>query len=256
MVQLRLEERVALITGGGTGMGQAIAKVFAQEGAKVIVAGRREEPLKETVEDIRAQGGQANYLRSDVSQWDNAKAMVDFTVQKFGQVDILVTSAGIIRRTEKIEETTEEQWYSQIDINLKGTFAVIKFALPHMMKQKQGSIIAISSTSAYYAASGYGTYCASKGGVSALIRCVALQYASYGIRANALCPGMVHTPMAYVDRPRPFDEIVDDVVEKNYPIKRVGQPEDVAKAALFLASEDSSYITGQNLFVDGGFTIK
>ena len=256
MTQLRLQERVALITGGGTGMGQAIAKLFALEGAKVVVTGRREEPLKETVQDIVAQGGQAAYFSGDVSRWNDAEAMVGFTVREFGQIDILATCAGVIRRTEKVEETTEEQWHYQIDTNLKGTFAMIRFVLPHMMERKQGEIIAISSTSAHLAAPGYATYCASKGGVSALIRCVALQYASYGVRANAICPGMVRTPMSYVDRPRPFDEIVDEVVQQNYPIKRVAVPEDIAKAALFLVSDDSSYITGQDLFVDGGFSIK
>lgn len=252
----RLQGKVALITGGGTGMGEAIARLFAQEGAKVVVTGRREQPLRETVEDIVAQGGEAAYFSGDVSEWDDAKAMVDFTVKQFAWVDTLVTCAGVIRRTEQVEETIEEQWHYQIDINLKGTFAMIKFVLPIMMERRQGVILTISSISAYYAAPGYATYCASKGGVSALTRCIALQYASYGIRANAICPGMIHTPMAYVDRPQPFDEIVDDIVERLYPIKRVGLPKDIADAALFLASDESSYITGQDLFVDGGFTIK
>jgi len=215
-------KRVALITGGGTGMGQAIAKLFAQKGAKIVVTGRREEPLKQTVSGVIAQGGRAEYLSGDVSRWDEAKTMVDFTIQRFGQLDILVTCAGVVRRTEKIEETTEEQWYAQIDVNLKGTFALIKFALPHMIERRRGGIVAISSTSPSLAAPGYATYAASKGGVSALIRVVALQYASDGIRANAICPGMTHTPMAYVDRSRPFDEIVNDVLEQSYPIKRVG----------------------------------
>lgn len=256
LTHLRLQEKVALITGGGSGMGEAIAKLFAQEGASIVVTGRREEPLKQTVSDIIAQGGRATYLSGDVSRWEEAKAMIDFTIQNFGHLDVLVPCAGIVRRTEKIEETTEEQWSDQIDINLKGTFALIKFALPHMMEQRRGGIVAISSTMASLAAPGYATYAASKGGVSALIRVVAVQYASYGIRANAICPGMTHTPMAYVDRPRPFNEIVNDVLEQGYPIKRVGQPEDVAKAALFLATDESSYLTGQNIFVDGGFSIK
>ena len=255
MKRLRLEGRVALITGGGTGMGRAIARLFAQEGAKVVVTGRRLQPLRETVEEIVSRGGTAAYFSGDVSKWNDAKDMVGFTVEQFGWVDTLVTCAGVIRRTEKVEETTEEQWHYQIDINLKGTFAMIKFVLPIMMERKFGVIITISSISAYYAAPGYATYCASKGGVSALTRCVALQYAPYGIRANAICPGMVHTPMSYVDRPN-FDEIVDDIVKRLYPIGRVAVPEDIASVALFLASDESSYITGQDIFVDGGFTIK
>ena len=236
-------------------MGKAIAKLFAEEGAKTVITGRRGQPLQETVNAILAQGGDADYITGDVSKWHDAEAMVEFAIDKYSKVDVLVTSAGVTRRGEKIEETTEEQWQALIDTNLKGTFAMIKFVLPVMMEQKYGVIATISSVNAYYAVPGCATYCASKGGVSALTKCVALQYAGYGIRANAICPGLVHTPMAYVDRSN-FDDLVDDMVERLYPIKRVAVPEDVAKAALFLVSDESSYITGQDLFVDGGYTIK
>ncbi len=256
MSEQRLKGQVALITGGGTGMGRSTALLFSKEGAGVLINGRHEDTLKQTVGEIRSAGGTASYHVGDVSKWSEVRALVDSALSEYGQIDLLVTSAGTIRRTEKVEETTEEQWDILIDVNLKGTFAAIRYVLPHMMEKKRGNIITISSTSAQLAAPGYATYCASKGGVSALTRCVALQYASYNIRANAICPGMTKTPMAYIDRPKPFDEIVDSVLEQSYPIKRVGLPEDVANAALFLASDESSYITGQELFVDGGFSIR
>jgi len=256
MVLLRLNGKVALITGGGTGIGEAIADLFSQEGANVVVTGRRKQPLEAITEKILHQGGQATYYTGDVSNWDDAQAMVKHAAKHFGPIDVLVTCAGVIRRTEKVEEVTEEQWNELVDINLKGTFSIIHFTLPFMMERRLGNIITISSTLAHFAAAGYATYCATKGGVSALTKVIALQYAPYNIRANSICPGMVKTPMAYIDRPKPFDEIVDGIIEQQYPLKRVAMPKDIAKAALFLASEESSYITGHELVVDGGFSIK
>ena len=252
----RLEGRIALVTGGGTGIGSAIAQLFAREGACVVVAGRRKAPLEDTVNAIVAEGGSAALFTADVAVWEQTREMVAFAVTTFGGLDTLVTSAGIVRRTEVVEETTEDEWDQLINTNLKGVFSTIKFALPIMISQKRGSIVTLSSIGAHYAATGYATYSASKGGVSALTRCIALQYASAGVRANCVCPGMVHTPMAYVDRPEPFDEMVDNIVRQHYPLQRVAVPDDVAKAALFLASDESSYITGHELFVNGGFTIK
>ncbi|HVF68951.1 MAG TPA: SDR family oxidoreductase, partial [Xanthomonadales bacterium] len=178
------------------------------------------------------------------------------TVKKFGKLDTLVTCAGIVRRAEKIEETTEKEWDRQVNINLKGTFAIIHFALPELIKSERGVIVSISSTAASFGISGMATYSASKGGVSSLIRSIAIQYASVGLRANAISPGLIDTQMAYVDRPQPVTKVVGDIIEDGYPIKRIGKPEDIANAALFLASDQSSWITGQELFVDGGFSIK
>lgn len=255
MGALRLKDRVAFITGGGTGIGAAIANLFAQEGARVVIAGRRSEPLEAVVRAIKDAGGHAAFTCGDVAKLDDAQAMIRFTVDQYGSIDTLVNNAGVIRRTEKVEETTEEQWDWLLDTNLRGVFHTIKFCLPFMMQSKNGAIVNIASINAFVAAPGYATYCATKGGVIAYTRAVALQYAQYGIRANAISPGMVHTPMAYVDRPN-FEEVVNDIVEKFYPLKRVGLPNDVAYAALYLASDEASWITGQNLVVDGGFSIK
>jgi len=246
---------VALITGGGTGIGEAIAKLFAKEGAKVVISGRRSEPLATTVQAIKDADGHAVYISGDVSSMDDARRMVSFTVDQYGWIDTLVNNAGVIRRTEKVEETTEEEWNWLVDINLKGIFHTTKFCLPFMMERKKGAIVNIGSINAFLAAPGYATYCATKGGVVAYTRAIALQYAKYGIRANVISPGMIHTPMAYVDRPN-FEELVDDIVERFYPIKRVGLAEDVAYAALYLASDEAGWVTGQNLTVDGGFSIK
>jgi len=253
MKNLRLQGRVALITGGGTGIGQATSYLFAREGAKVVLAGRRKQPLMETAEAIKMQGGDASYFACDVSNWDEDKALVEFTVKEYGWVDIVVTAAGEIWRLEKVETTTEEQWDRLIGINLKGTFGVLKYALPVMMQRRQGAIVALCSTSAFITGPGYATYSATKGGVHALIRTIAVQYAEHGIRANAVSPGMVVTPMASIDRTEPFDP--EAYVRKaGYPIKRPCLPEDVANAILFLASDEASYITAQNLLVDGGLS--
>ena len=253
MTNLRLQGRVALITGGGTGIGQATAKLFAREGARVVVAGRRRQPLEETVQAIRAQGGDATHFTGDVSSWDNDEDMVDFVVKEYGWVDTVVTAAAEIWRLEKVETTTEAQWDHLIDIDLKGTFGMLKYALPVMMQRKQGAIVALCSSIAFVTAPGYATYSAAKGGVHALMRTVAVQYAEHGIRANAVSPGMVVTPMALVDRTEPFDPQAY-VKKAGYPIKRPCYPEDIANAILFLASDEASYITGQNLLVDGGLS--
>ena len=250
-----LKNRVVLITGGGTGIGRATALRFAAEGAKIMVAGRRKEQLENTVELIKQSGGEADYFIADVSKWDDSKKMVEATVKKFGSLDTLVTCAGIVRRAEKIEETTEEQWDQQLNINLKGVYSTVHAGLPELIKSRHGVIISISSTAASFGIPGMATYSASKGGVSALIRSVALQYASDGIRANAISPGLINTEMAYIDRPEPHDKAISNIIE-GYPIKRIGTPEDIANAALFLASDQSSWITGQDIFVDGGFSIK
>jgi NAD(P)-dependent dehydrogenase (short-subunit alcohol dehydrogenase family) len=255
MSVLRLKDRVAFITGGGSGIGAAIARLFAQQGARVVVAGRRDEPLAAIVRAIEETGGQAACTSGDVTRLDDVQKMIHFTVDRYGSLDTLVNNAGVIRRTEKVEETTREQWDWLVDTNLKGVFHTTKLCLPFMMQSTRGTIVNIASINAFVAAPGYATYCATKGGVVAYTRAVALQYAEYGIRANAISPGMVHTPMAYVDRPN-FEEVVDDIVERFYPLKRVGLPEDVAYAALYLASDEASWITGQNLVVDGGFSIK
>ena len=255
MTEQRLNGRTALIVGGGTGIGRAIALLFARHGARVVVAGRRVEPLQQVVAEIEGEGGTAVAVTGNVASMDDARAMVDFAVAQYGTVDTLVNCAGVISRTENVEHTTDDEWAWQVDINLKGVFHTTKHCLPIMIENKKGAILNIGSICASVGIPGYATYSATKGGILAYTRVIALQYAAHGIRANVISPGMVHTPMSYVDRPN-FDEVVDDVVASAYPIQRLCVPEDIAYAALFLVSDEAGYITGHNLVVDGGFSIK
>lgn len=255
MPRLRLPDRVALITGGGSGIGAAAAILFAEEGAKIVVSGRREGPLKETVKTINDAGGEAAFITGDVTQLDDVERMVQFTVDTFGRVDILINSAGVIKRTEVIEDATPEDWAWQMDTNARSVFYTCKFALPQMMKQGYGAIVNIGSVSSLLASNGYATYCASKGAVRSYTRVVALQYAEHGIRANVVEPAGIQTPMAYMDRPN-YETGLDSAIKRNYPIARPGQAQDVAYAALFLASNESSWITGQSIIVDGGMSLK
>lgn len=251
----RLAQRVALITGGGTGIGQAIAQLFAQEGARVVVTGRREAPLLETVRAIQDAGYEAVYIQGDVSSMDSVEAMVKFTIDTYGSIDTLVNSAGVVKRKEKVEEATLEDWDWQMNINLRSVFFTTKAALPYMMQQRKGIFVNIGSASSFKVSSGYATYCATKGGLKSYTKVIALQYAEYGIRANLVEPGGIHTPMSYVDRPD-YDETLDAAIKRHYPIQRVGKPIDIAYAALYLASDEASWVTGQSIVVDGGASLK
>lgn len=247
----RLEGRIALVTGGGTGIGRATAERFAGEGASVMISGRRQPPLEETATAIVAAGGKAAFCTGDVAVEADARRMVDATVETFGGLDILVNNASVVRRGEDIRQTTTEEWDRDLDINLKGVFLTTKHALPHLEKRK-GCIVNLSSQLAFIAVPGYATYCATKGGVVAFTRAIAMDAAGSGVRANCVCPGLVDTAMARVDRPD-FDQRLAEF-EKLHPLGRIGQPEDIANAILFLASDEASWITGQALIVDGGFS--
>ncbi len=250
----RLDQKSVLITGGGSGIGRTTALLFAREGAQVMIAGRRKGPLQETIQLIRQNGCQAGYLQGDVSQEADVMNMVKRVVDSCGRLDILVHSAGITRRNERLVEMAEETWDQQIDINLKGFMWVAKHSIQQMLKQDRGSIVVISSLLASIGIKGLPTYSAAKGGVNSLARNLAATYAGNHIRVNIISPGDVLTPMAYVGR-EDLDEYLDSYAEK-YPLGRIGRPEDVAYAALFLAAdEESGWMTGQNLILDGGFTL-
>ena len=246
----RLANKVALITGGNSGIGAATAHLFAQEGAKVVVSARREPELRDVATEIDGA-----YVTADVTNEDDVEKMVEFAVQQFGRIDVLVNSAGVIQRTEVIEEQTTDAWEWQMNTNLRSIFYTTKYTLPIMMKQQSGAIVNLGSVSGFLAAKGYATYCATKGGIRAYTRVVALQYGEYGIRANVVEPAGIKTPMAYVDRQH-YDETLSKAVEQNYAIKRPGEPDDVAYAILYLASDEAGWITGQSIVVDGGLSLR
>jgi NAD(P)-dependent dehydrogenase (short-subunit alcohol dehydrogenase family) len=252
---MRLKNKVALITGAGSGIGRATAILFAKEGAKVVVVCRTSSTGEETVKIIRKNNrGEALFIQADVSKTSDVKRMIENTVNNYGKLDILFNNAGINMRIP-ITEMDEEAWNKIIDINLKGVFLGCKYAIPVMIKQGGGVIINTASTFGFVGAPYHSAYCASKGGVAAFTRALALELAPYKIRVNCICPGTIETPLVkQIWEKSGKPEEMRESRLKLHPIGRLGKPEDVANAALFLASDDSSFITGTALFVDGGYT--
>jgi NAD(P)-dependent dehydrogenase (short-subunit alcohol dehydrogenase family) len=242
----KLEGRRCLVTGGGSGIGRAVAQRFAREGALVVVAGRRPERLEETA----AASDAISVCAGDVARAHEAAAMVHAVVDRHGGLDVLFHAAGVLRRNERLEETDERAWRRDIDVNLTGAYHLARAAIPPL-RGSRGSLVFVASQLAHVGQPGYATYCAAKGGVLALTRALATDLGPHGVRVNALSPGVVDTEMAYVGRD--FDAVRDQAA-RSLPLRRVGQPEDMAGPAVFLASDDSGWMTGQSLVVDGGFT--
>jgi len=248
--------KVAVITGGTSGIGRATARLFCKEGAKVVVVGRTASKGEETVNIIKKEGGEVFYIRADVSKNDDAQNVIYKTIHKYGRIDILVNCAGIQLFYRPIEEISEGEWDNMINVNLKSVFLCSKYVVPIMKKQGGGSIINIGSTLGVVGQAGFCAYCASKGGVIQLTKALALELAPNNIRVNCVCPGTIVEVrsdgiFAYG---RPLDPETVKARVKLHPIGRLGTPEDVANAILFLASDKSSFITGATLFVDGGYT--
>jgi NAD(P)-dependent dehydrogenase (short-subunit alcohol dehydrogenase family) len=250
----RLAKKVALITGGSSGIGEASALLFAKEGAKVAIVGRKEKRGHSVTEQILKAGGQAIFVRTDVRKSDQCRRAVDETVRAFGRLDILFNNAGIFYPHTALD-CTEEEWDLQIDINLKGTFLMSKSALPGMIQQGNGVIINNSSGWGIVGGDAGVAYCASKGGVVLLTKAMAIDHGREGIRVNCICPGDVDTPMLPEDarmRGLKWEDYLAGC--SNRPLGRIGTANEIAKAALFLASDDSSFMTGAALVVDGGGT--
>ena len=250
----KLNGKVALITGGTRGIGYATALLFLKEGAKVAITGRSEKHGKEAIAKLKNAGFKdVVFIQGDVSKSTDAKRMIQTTVNQFGQLDILFNNAGIwIEGTA--ETASEADWDSVIDVNLKGTFLCSKYALPYLKKTK-GVIVNTASCDGLVAEPECVAYCASKGGVVLLTKAMALDHAKEGIRVNCVCPGAIMTPMLEQGLPQsgPVREKYFKETVEAHPIGRIGEPEEVAKAVLFLASDDSSFVTGTALSVDGGY---
>ena len=250
---MRLEGKVALITGAAGGIGKVAAERFAGEGAKVMVADVTDDAGEATAASIRDAGGEAAYVRADVSDPADAERMVASAVDRFGRLDVLYNNAGIMHAAdESVLTTPEDVWDRTIDINLKGVFLGCRYGIPAMLESGGGSIINVASFVALMgAAVPQIAYTASKGGVLAMTREIAVEFARRGIRANALCPGPIETPLT--------GQILDTPEKRNrrlvhIPVGRFGRAEEIAEAALFLASDESSLMTGAALVVDGGIT--
>ncbi len=242
-----LENKTAIVTGSAKGIGKGIATEFARQGATVVInyCGSKEAALK-TVEEIKAFGGKAIPYQADISDYEMSKKMMDDIIKEYGAIDILVNNAGITR-DNLILRMSESEFDDVIRTNLKGTFNCIKHVTKYMLKNKSGKIINISSISGVNGIAGQANYSASKAGIIGLTKSFAKEMSSKGININAIAPGFIETDMTKVLNDKYVEEIVNTI-----PSKRVGRPEDIAKAALFLASDMSDYITGQTLMVDGG----
>jgi NAD(P)-dependent dehydrogenase (short-subunit alcohol dehydrogenase family) len=249
---MRLHNKVALITGGTSGIGEATALLFAKEGAKVAITGRNESRGHAITAEILESGGQAIFLRADVRKAEECHRSVEGTVKAFGRLDILFNNAGVFYSHNALD-CSEEEWDLQIDINLKGTFLMSKYALPGMIAQGCGVIINNSSGWGIVGGDQAVAYCASKGGVVLLTKAMAIDHGAQGIRVNCICPGDVETPMLPEDarmRGMKWEDYLAGC--NNRPMKRIGTADEIAKAVLFLASDDSSFMTGASLVVDGG----
>ena len=247
---MRLQNKVALISGGAKGMGAVEAKLFAKEGAKIVIGDVLETEGKQIEGEINKTGGECLFVPLDVTdenQWNEAVAA---TVKRFGKLDILINNAGIFR-TSRVEETSSTEWDQVMDINAKGVFLGAKAAIPAMREAGGGSIINLSSVAGLVGAAYSSAYSASKGAVRLFTKSTAIQYATDGVRCNSIHPGVIQTDMTK-------EAIADSQFKAQRldptPLARLGQPEDVAYGALYLASDESSFVTGAELVIDGGWT--
>ncbi len=247
---MRLNGKVAIITGAASGIGKATAILFAEHGAKIVVADINEDGGKETVADIQDEGNDAIFVKTDVTVKSDTEQMVEQTIASYGKLDILLNSAGIAMRLP-VAELSEEDWHRCLDVNLTGVFLSSKAAIPAMQNNGCGSIINMSSIYGIVGADVRAAYVASKGAVTNLTRGMALDYASDNIRVNCICPGFVETPLVagVVKTPEEYQKLAD-----KHPLRRLAKPEEIAYGALYLASEESSFVTGIALPIDGGYT--
>jgi len=249
---MRLEGKVALITGGTSGIGSATAVRFASEGAVVAITGRDAERGEKVVAAIAANGSEGLFIRTDVRIAEECRHAVDLTLERFGKIDVLFNNAGVFH-PKTIPDCTEEEWDETIDSSLKGAFLMSKYVLPSMIERGSGSIIHTSSGWGILGGDKAAAYCAAKGGLIVMAKAMAIDHGPDGVRVNCICPGDVLTPMLHDDaakRGMSWDDYATGAADR--PLGRIGAPEDIANAALYLASDESAFVTGESLVVDGG----
>jgi NAD(P)-dependent dehydrogenase (short-subunit alcohol dehydrogenase family) len=252
---MKLKDKVAIVTGAASsiGMGRAIALAFAKEGANVVVCDVKYDGVKERAREIEQLGRKSLAVRTDVSKASDVSQLIETTVKTLGKIDIVVNNAGIREEPAKpLQDITEEEWDAIQSVNLKGVFLCMKYAVPHMIKQKKGKIINIASIFGQVSFPNYASYCAAKGGVINLTRVAALELAPHKINVNAIGPGVIETELVKTTLEDPE---VMKLLMALIPFGRIGKPEDIAAVAVFLASDESEYINGQTIFADGGFLV-
>jgi NAD(P)-dependent dehydrogenase (short-subunit alcohol dehydrogenase family) len=252
----RLGNQVAIVTGGATGIGRAVVELFAKEGAAVVLADVNETEGQRVADAVLAEGGRCRFVRCDVSQAKDVEAAVDEAVRHFGKLTVAVLNAGI-DVVGTVVESSEEDWWRCLRVNLGGVFLGMKYAIPQMRKAGSGSIVATASIQALLGFRAYAAYAAAKGGIIGLVHQVAVDYGGDQIRVNAICPSTVLTPMCDPELTAATDpKALIQSWAAPHPLGRIGTPEDIAQAALYLASSESSWVTGQAFAIDGGVTIR
>jgi len=249
---MKLDGKVALITGGNSGIGSATAALLAKEGAAVVLTGRNKERGEQVAQAINDAGGTAMFIRSDVRIAEDCRQAVEQTLERFGRIDVLFNNAGVFH-PKTVPECTEQEWDETIDSSLKGAFLMSKYTLPSMIERGSGSIIHTSSGWGILGGDRAASYCAAKGGLVIMAKAMAIDHGPDGIRVNCVCPGDTDTPMEHADaenRGMTWEEYHAGASKR--PLGRMGTTDDIARAVLFLASDDSSFVTGESLVVDGG----
>lgn len=251
---MKLKDRVAIVTGAASGIGAASARLFAAEGARIAMVDQDTEGLGQVAADIESKGGKALTLAADVSSDAEARAGVERVMQQWGRIDVLLTAAGM-STGGTVDAVEEAAWDRTFAVNVKGTYLWIRYAIQPMIAARSGAIVTVGSQLAQSSPGKNAAYIASKGAIASFTKTIAVDHAHQGIRVNALMPGVIDTPMPARSLKRYADpEAMKAFWKQRHPMGRIGQPEEVARAALFLASDDSSFVTGTLLFVDGGWT--
>jgi NAD(P)-dependent dehydrogenase (short-subunit alcohol dehydrogenase family) len=250
---MKFTDKVALITGGGSGIGRASALALSAEGASIMISDRSVEGGEESVRLIQAAGGNAIFIACDVSKSDQVEALVAGTIQEYGRLDCAVNSAGVGGDMTSTDRREESAWDLVMNVNLKGVWLSMKYEIPPMLAAGSGSIVNIASAAGLIGFRYGSAYSASKHGVVGLTRSAALEYATKGIRVNAVCPGFTDTPM--VDTMKEVNPHMSEATIKAIPMRRLGTPEEIAQAVLWLCAPDSSFVTGHALAIDGGTVV-
>ncbi len=252
----RLKTKVAFITGAGQGIGRAIARKMAAEGAAVVIAELNPESGQAVADELNANGHHALFIATDITRESDVKQAIEQTIAHFGKLDILVNNAGITFRYEAVT-MTEEQWYKAMDVDVKGVWLCCKYAIPHMQAQGGGAIVNLSSVHGRVTAPKHFPYGAAKAAVLGLTRNIALDYGAHNIRVNAICPGWVRTEAVEEwIQSQPDPKAYEDRILSFQPVRRIGTPEEIANLVAFVASDEASYMTGAELVIDGGLTIQ